>query len=180
MTLPMQSTQVHAALRHESAALLVTGQARYVDDMALPENSVHIALGLSDVAHGRLISIDTETALRMPGVRAVLTAADIPEKNDCSPVKGDDPIFAKDEIMYHGQTLFAVVADTRAQARDAVEQVKTKITPLAPILSIDAAIEQESFLEQPLTLSSGQAENAYAAAPCQLAGELYAGGQEHF
>ena len=82
--------------------------------------------------------------------------------------------------MYHGQTLFAVVADTRAQARDAVEQVKTKITPLAPILSIDAAIEQESFLEKPLTLSSGQVENAYGAAPYQLAGELYAGGQEHF
>ena len=100
MTLPIQSTQVHAALRHESAALHVTGQARYVDDTALPENSVHIALGLSDVAHGQLISINTETALRMPGVRAVLTAADIPEKNDCSPVKGDDPIFAKDEIMY--------------------------------------------------------------------------------
>ena len=53
MTLPAQSTQVHAALRHESANLHVTGQARYVDDMALPENSVHIALGLSDVAHGR-------------------------------------------------------------------------------------------------------------------------------
>ncbi len=180
MILPAQSTQVHAALRHESANLHVTGQARYVDDMALPENSVHIALGLSDVAHGQLISIDTEAALRMPGVRAVLTAADIPGKNDCSPVKGDDPIFAKDEIMYHGQTLFAVVADTRAQARDAVEQVKTKITPLAPILSIDAAIEQESFLEKPLTLSSGQVENAYGAAPYQLAGELYAGGQEHF
>ena len=74
MTLPIQSTQVHAALRHESAALHVTGQARYVDDMALPENSVHIALGLSAVAHGRLISIDAEAALRMPGVRAVLTA----------------------------------------------------------------------------------------------------------
>ena len=57
MTPPAQSTQVHAALRHESAALHVTGQARYVDDMALPENSVHIALGLSDVAHGQLISI---------------------------------------------------------------------------------------------------------------------------
>ena len=57
MTPPAQSTQVHAALRHESAALHVTGQARYVDDMALPENSVHIALGLSDVAHGRLTQL---------------------------------------------------------------------------------------------------------------------------
>ena len=80
MTLPIQSTQVHAALRHESANLHVTGQARYVDDMALPENSVHIALGLSDVAHGRLISIDTETALRMPGVGQCLQQLISPKK----------------------------------------------------------------------------------------------------
>ena len=180
MTPLEQPTQVHKALRHESAALHVTGQARYVDDMPLPENSVHIALGLSAVAHGQLISIDAEAAFHMPGVRAVLTAADIPGTNDCSPVMGDDPIFVKDKIMYHGQTLFAVVADTRAQARDAAEKVQAEITPLAPILSIDAAVEQESFLEKPMSLSSGEAENAYATAPCQLQGELYAGGQEHF
>ena len=71
MTLPAQSTQVHAALSHESGNLHVTGQARYVDDMALPENSVHIALGLSAVAHGRLITINAEAALRMQGVQAV-------------------------------------------------------------------------------------------------------------
>ena len=122
-------TQTRTPLAHESAALHVTGQARYVDDIALPANSVHIALGLSQVAHGRINSIDIDAALSAPGVHAVLRASDIPGQNDCSPVMGDDPIFAEDKVMYHGQTLFAVVADTRAQARDAVELARVDITP---------------------------------------------------
>ena len=60
-------TQTRTPLAHESAALHVTGQARYVDDMALPANSVHIALGLSQVAHGRINSIEIDAALSAPG-----------------------------------------------------------------------------------------------------------------
>ena len=148
--------------------------------MALPANSVHIALGLSDIAHGRVNSIDTEQALSAPGVHAVLSAADIPGKNDCSPVMGDDPVFAEDEVMYHGQTLFAVVADSRAPARDAAELVSVDITPLPAVLTIDEAIEADSFLEQPLCLSTGDPLAAYKAAPYQIDGELIVGGQEHF
>jgi len=180
MRTPSGQTQIRTPLAHESAALHVTGQARYVDDIALPANSVHIALGLSPVAHGRLNSIGVDAALSAPGVRAVLRAQDIPGRNDCSPVMGDDPIFAEDEVMYHGQTLFAVVADTRAQARDAAELVTLDITPLPVILDIDEALEKDSVLEQPLTLSSGDPLTAYEAAPCQLQGELVVGGQEHF
>ena len=174
------TTQTQTPLAHESAALHVTGRAAYVDDMALPANSVHIALGLSPVAHGRVNRIDAETALRAPGVHAVLSAADIPGKNDCSPVMGDDPIFAEDEVMYHGQALFAVVADTRAQARDAAELVSVDITPLPAVLSIDEAIEQDSFLEQPLSLTAGDPLAAYQAASVQIEDELIVGGQEHF
>ena len=172
--------QVRRPLAHESAALHVTGKAVYVDDIALPEGSVHITLGLSPVAHGRLKLIDVEQALLMPGVHTVLTAADIPGKNDCSPVMGDDPIFAEDEVMYHGQTLFAVVADTRAQARDAAERVKVDITPLPAVLTIDEAIETDSFFEQPLSLTTGEPLTALAAAAYQIEDELVVGGQEHF
>ena len=180
MRTPPGQTQTRTPLAHESAALHVTGQARYVDDIALPANSVHIALGLSPVAHGRLNSIGVDTALSAPGVRAVLRAQDIPGCNDCSPAMGDDPIFAEDEVMYHGQALFAVVADTRVQARDAAELVTLDITPLPVILDIDEALEKGSVLEQPLILSSGNPLAAYEAAPCQLQGELVVGGQEHF
>ena len=180
MSTTTSTAQIRAPLAHESAALHVTGRAAYVDDMALPANSVHIALGLSDIAHGRVNSIDPAQALAAPGVHAVLSAADIPAKNDCSPVMGDDPVFAEDDVMYHGQALFAVVADTRAQARDAAELVKADITPLPAVLTIDEAIEKDSFLEQPLSLTAGDPLAAYKASPCQIEGELVVGGQEHF
>ena len=180
MSTTNRTTAIHTPLAHESAALHVTGRAAYVDDMALPANSVHIVLGLSPVAHGRLNKIDAEDALRAPGVHAVLSAADIPGKNDCSPVMGDDPIFAETDVMYHGQTLFAVVAESRAQARDAAELVVVDITPLPAVLTIDEAIEQDSLLEQPLSLTTGDPVAVFDASPIQIEDELVVGGQEHF
>ena len=54
-----------------------------------------------------------------PGVALVLTAKDVPGKNDVSPFAGDDPMFADGLVQYYGQSLFAVAADTMAQARAA-------------------------------------------------------------
>ena len=174
------NTPINVPIVHESAALHVTGRAVYVDDMPLPSNSVHIALGLSQVSHGKLNSIVVEEALLAPGVMAVLSAADIPGQNDCSPVMGDDPIFAEDKVMYNGQAVFAVVADSRAAARNAVELVKLDITPLPAVITIEQAIKKQSFLENPLCLTTGEPEAEYDSSLIQIDGELVVGGQEHF
>jgi xanthine dehydrogenase large subunit len=63
---------------HESAHLHVAGAAPYVDDLPELAGTLHAALGLSPVAHGRLVAIDRERIAAMPGVVAVLVAADIP------------------------------------------------------------------------------------------------------
>ena len=165
---------------HESAALHVTGQAVYVDDMPLPSNSVHIALGLSHVSHGKLNSIVVDEALLAPGVMAVLSAADIPGQNDCSPVMGDDPIFAENKVMYNGQAVFAVVADSRVAARNAVELVKVDITPLPAVITIEQAIKRRSFLENPMCLTVGEPQAEYDSSLIKIDGELVVGGQEHF
>ena len=61
------NTPINVPIVHESAALHVTGRAVYVDDMPLPANSVHIALGLSHVSHGKLNSIVFDEALPLLG-----------------------------------------------------------------------------------------------------------------
>ena len=61
---------------HESAHLHVAGEAAYIDDLPELAGTLHIALGLSPVAHGRLIAIDLDAVRAMPGVVDVLTAAD--------------------------------------------------------------------------------------------------------
>jgi len=174
------NTPISSPIVHESAALHVTGQAVYVDDMPLPSNSVHIAIGLSHVSHGKLNSIFVDEALLAPGVVAVLSAADIPGQNDCSPVMGDDPIFAENKVMYNGQAVFAVVADSRVAARSAVELVKVDITPLPAVITIEQAIKQRSFLENPMCLTAGKPEAEFDSSLIQIDGELVVGGQEHF
>src|SRR5690606_18767352 len=71
---------------HESAHLHVAGTAPYTDDLPELAGTLHCALGLSPMAHGRLLAIDLERLRALPGVVAVLTAADIPGVNDCGPI----------------------------------------------------------------------------------------------
>ena len=110
---------------HESAHLHVTGTATYVDDLPELAGTLHAALGLSPVAHGRLRAIAVERLRALPGVVAVVTAADIPGTNDCGPIVHDDPILAPiaeaggaGTLHYLGQPMFAVLARA-ATPRDA-------------------------------------------------------------
>ena len=118
---------VHKPLPHDSARLHVQGAATYVDDIGEPAGTLHIAIGMANKASGKLKSLDLEAVRAAPGVVAVLTAADIPGKNDIAPVFADEPLFARQDVMFHGQALFAVVARKRDQARRAARLAKIDI-----------------------------------------------------
>ncbi|HPG81242.1 MAG TPA: xanthine dehydrogenase molybdopterin binding subunit, partial [Piscinibacter sp.] len=84
-----QGARVGISRPHESAHLHVAGAAPYVDDIPEVAGTLHAALGLSPVAAGRLLGIDLDALKAMPGVVAVLTAADIPGPNDCGSIVHD-------------------------------------------------------------------------------------------
>ncbi len=87
---------VHASPPHDSAHKHVTGEALFLDDIPEPAGLVHIALGLSTHAHARILSLDLETVRAIPGVVRVLTAADIPARNDVGSMGlGDEPLLAE-------------------------------------------------------------------------------------
>jgi xanthine dehydrogenase large subunit len=176
------ATAVGAALPHESAHLHVAGSAPYVDDLPELAGTLHAALGLSPFAHGLLVAIDRERIAALPGVVAVLVAADIPGPNDCGPVVHDDPILAEGHVHYLGQPVFAVIARTRDAARRAAAQAKAVLTiePLAPILTPVEAHAAQSYVLPPMHLARGDARAAIAAAPHRLADTLEVGGQEQF
>ena len=77
---------VRRALRHDSAPKHVAGTASFIDDIREPEGLLHIAVGGAPIAAGQLLGVDLDAVRAAPGVVAVLTAADIPGKNDVSPV----------------------------------------------------------------------------------------------
>ena len=144
---------VRNAVAHDSAAKHATGAAVYIDDIPEPAGTLHAAPGLSARAHARVRSMDLAKVRTAPGVVLVLTAADIPGGNDVSPIgAGDDPVFARDIVEFHGQVLFAVIAESHLAARGAAKLARVEYEDLAPILTVDDALQANSFvLPEPTT-----------------------------
>src|SRR5277367_189969 len=134
--LSLTTAVVHKPLPHDSARLHVQGAATYVDDIGEPAGTLHIAIGMANKASGKLKSLHLETVRAAPGVVAVLTAADIPGKNDVAPVFADEPLFVEQDVMFHGQALFAVLAGTRHQARRAARLAKIDVEAGDPAVTI--------------------------------------------
>ncbi|MET0279605.1 MAG: xanthine dehydrogenase molybdopterin binding subunit [Steroidobacteraceae bacterium] len=168
------------ALAHDSALLHVTGKALYCDDIPLPANTLHAAIGVSPVAHGRLRALDLAPLAGMPGVAAIATRADIPGENNYGGAVHDDPIFATDELQYAGQPLFAVAAQTHDEARRAARAAQPAIDALPAVLDIRAALAAQSFVLPTEHASRGQPREVLAGAPYRLQGTVTMGGQDHF
>ncbi len=178
MTGPTARTEMHRSHRHDSAHKHVTGSAAYVDDLTEPAGALHACLGLSTVAHAAIEAMDLSAVRAAEGVVGVLTAADIPGANDISPVgAGDDPVFAEDVVSFHGQPLFAVVAETRAAARAAARLARIACAPRPA--AIDIADAGDTVAEA-LTLERGDVEAALRDAPHRIRGRMRCGGQDHF
>ena len=104
------------ALPHDAAPLHVTGQARYIDDLPTPAGTLHLAFGLSSVAHGRITAMDLSAVRGAAGVVAVYSAADFADMPDCSPSAQDEPLLATGTVHYIGQPVFLVVATSHHAA----------------------------------------------------------------
>ncbi len=168
-------------LPHDAAPLHVTGQARYVDDIPAPAGALHLAFGLSRVAHGRITGIDLSAVRAAPGVVAVMTAGDLPFANDVSPSIHDEPLLADATVHYVGQPVFLVVADSHLAARKAARLGKVDYEELPALLGIDDALAANSrFEDGPRIWTRGEAAAAIAAAPHVIEGRIEIGGQEHF
>ena len=174
------SGDIRTAREHDSAHKHVAGSAVYVDDIRTPDDTLVVLIGQSPHAHARITGMDLSAVAAADGVVAVLTHADIPGVNDCSPVYGDDPVLAVDEVSYVGQAVFAIVAETMRAARDALPLATVDYEQLPAILTIDQAMQAGSWLGPSVTMESGNPDTALAGAAHSLSGRIEIGGQEHF
>jgi xanthine dehydrogenase large subunit len=167
---------------HDSARLHVTGKATYIDDLPEPPGLLHIVPGYArSAARGRITAINLEAVRKAPGVVRVITAADIPGVNDCSPSTGGDPILAEGVIEFHGQVVFVVAAETREQARRAARLAVIEVAAEKPAVTVDDALAMATpDVAPPYAFNRGDAASALAAAPMRLEESFRLGGQEHF
>ena len=172
---------VHQNLAHDSAIKHVTGRAEYTDDIVEPVGTLHAYLGCSTVTHGRIKSMDLTRVRNAPGVIDVLTAEDIPGVNDISPTHRDDePVFPIDTVEYHGQPIFAVVAETRDAARRAAELAEVDYDTLPHAL--DPVTAEEAgypMVTDPLKLERGDVSKGQSEAPHRIHSRMVVGGQDH-
>jgi xanthine dehydrogenase large subunit len=179
-----ETAAIGTSLPHESAALHVSGEATYTDDLPELQGTLHAALGLARHAHARIVSLDLAAVRSAPGVIAVLSAADIPGENNCGPVLHDDPILAEDEVLYLGQPVFAVIAESHELARRAAALAKSddvvRYEPLEVVLTPAEAKARKQFVLPPLHLKRGEPAAKIAAAPHQIKETFEVGGQEQF
>ncbi len=173
---------VHADIRHDSAHKHVTGEAVYIDDIPEPAGTLHAGLGLASIAHGKIKSVDLAAVLAAPGVIDVLTATDVPGENEISPSgQNDDPLLARGEVLFHGQPIFCVIAETRGQARRAARLAKIEYDELPGVFGIrDLDPVKDRQVWPPLILKRGEADQAIKAAPRRVTGRMALGGQDHF
>src|SRR5712672_4802603 len=155
------------------------GRGEYVGDLAV-DGMLHAVVLRSSFAHGRIRAIDISAARARPGVRAVITAAEIgkvpliPQRLDVLPEfsRYQQPVIAQHKVRYVGEPLAVVVADSAALAEDALEAIAVDIEPLRAVADRATAranevllFDRESNVAGTLTALKGDADAAFDGAP---------------
>ena len=170
-----------AALSHDSAVKHTTGEALYIDDIPEPRGTLHLVPGYANAVCGQLRSVDLSAVESAANVVAVLRADDVPGTLDISPTHaGDDPLLAKDRIRFFGEPIFAVVARSYQDARRASRLAKIDIDSEDPILTIEDALNSQSYVSESKQMQRNDWQAAIEQAPHRLHGTTVSGSQDHF
>jgi CO/xanthine dehydrogenase Mo-binding subunit len=141
----------------------VTGRAQFGADMAMPGQIVG-RVKRSPHAHARIVRIDATKALALPGVKAVVTAADFPDIPDEMAFVGEGPMnfrdlsrncMARDKALYEGHAVAAVAATTAAIADEAVRLIDITYEVLPHVIDVEAAMEDGAPLLHPNLITQG-------------------------
>ena len=144
----MSAGRVGGSPRRVGGQDRVTGLQRYVADIHLPDE-LHASLVTVPCARARILSIDTSAAERVPGVRLIVSAADLPQPTPrFGPQFRDRPVIAVDETKYHGEPVAAVAADSRDAAAEAARLVRVEFEELPAIFTVAAALDPGAPLVQ--------------------------------
>ncbi len=152
----------------------VLGARPYVDDMTVP-GMLYGALRLADHPRATVLGIDASAALAMPGVHAIVTAADVPGERYVGLIEKDWPVLVAigEETRCTGDVVAGVVADTGRLAREAAAKIEIQYDVLTPVTDPHAALEPDAPLVHPnrgtnllskSELKRGDTEKAFAEA----------------
>ncbi|KNG81047.1 xanthine dehydrogenase [Aspergillus nomiae NRRL 13137] len=167
---------------HVSALKQATGEAQYTDDVPVLKNELFGCMVLSTKPHAKILSVDPSAAFDIPGVYDYVDHRDLPspEANWWGAPVTDEVFFAVDKVTTAGQPIGMILAKSAKIAEEASRAVKIEYEELPAILTIEEAIEAESFFEHNHYIKKGDTEAAFRHADRVITGVSRMGGQEHF
>jgi len=156
----------------------VRGESLYVDDITLREGTLYAVVADSPVAHGKIKSIDFDSAKNTEGVIAIFSSKDIEGENQIGGIIPDEPLFAENEVHFQGQPIALIVAKSELIAREAREKIQYEIEELPVIVNPREAKEKGELIQPPRTFQLGNVNKAWEKAEYIFEGIAETGGQE--
>ena len=157
----------------------VRGTTLFVDDLPEPAGCLYAHVCASPTACGALGPIDVAAATGSEGIRAVLTARDIPGANQIGGIFPDETLLAEGHVQFVGEPVALVVGETASQARRAADLVRFEVVEESPVFDPRVAAKNGSFVAPPRTLALGDTNGAWADCAVIVDGTAESGGQEH-
>ncbi|MFC2083221.1 xanthine dehydrogenase family protein molybdopterin-binding subunit [Candidatus Bipolaricaulota bacterium] len=187
-----RTTLIGASLPRPDAVDKVRGDAKYVDDLALP-GMLHGWVVRSPHPHAKVLDTDTQSTLADPDVACVVTHRDVPGINVVHVIYDDQPALAVDIVRYVGEPVALVAAATRTAAKAAAESMAIQyeklpvvsdpvgaLRPESPVIvSVAEAAEGGGNLFNEMVLYKGDSDRGFAEADVIVEGEYETGYQEH-
>ncbi len=167
-------------LTHESGLAHANGSAEYVDDRARDLGILDAWIVRSPTASARNLRIDASAARAVHGVLAVLTATDIPGRNQIGCVLEDEVLLATETLEYHGQPVAVVIGESVEACRSAGALVRLEYEEVPPILDAATALDRGRLFAPWQVIERGDVKGALDHSTHRFSGQFSSGGQDHF
>jgi len=155
------------------------GESIFVNDIPEPKNMLHTAVFISHIPHGEIRNLNIEEAEKSEGVIKVITAKDIPGKNQLGRIIQDEELLAEDKVDFIGQPIAVVYAKTKEQANKAKELISVEFEELPAIFDPREAAKKGSLIAPSRTFTLGDVDSVWDNCETIAEGTIDSGGQEH-
>ncbi len=166
-------------MNNPDQVLHVQGLSTFVDDVPLPEDTLHAAVFVAPAAHGRITRLDISKARAFAGIRDIFTWQHIPGKNQIGHILHDEPLLAENIFEYFGQPIAVVIGETPAIARRALKLIELEYEALPPILDARQAYTQGKIMGQERVFSCGDLAAGWSQCQYIVSNSVESGAQEH-
>lgn len=164
---------------HDSAWTHVQGLSEFVDDRPLLAGELHVAIVYSPHAHAEILDMDFSQALQVEGVVGIFTAKDL-HHNLWGTIFQDQPVLAEKVVSFVGEPIALIAAESKEALKLAKKKVHIQFQVLPAILSIDQAIQSQSFLGFERKIERGQVDQAWDQCDFTFQDQIVIQGADHF